>query len=107
MGLESPWYNEIYTYLHTQYMSSDLSRNQKKILIRQASRYTIIVDTLYRKGFDGTLLWCVDENEAQLSLKEVHDGICGVHQSGPPLLKKLLRTGYYWPTMEKDAYKYI
>lgn len=38
VGLESPWYNEIYTYLHTQYMSPDLSRNQKKTFIRQASR---------------------------------------------------------------------
>lgn len=107
VGPESPWYNKIYTYLHTQYMSPYLSRNQKKTFIRQASRYTIIVDTLYRKGFDGTLLQCLDENEAHLSLKEFHDGICGAHQSGLPLSKKLLRTGYYWPTMEKDAYKYV
>lgn len=107
VGPESPWYNEIYTYLHTQYMSPDLSRNQKKTYIRQASRYTIIADNLYKKGFDGTLLRCLDENEAQLSLKEVHDGICGAHQSGPLLSKKLLRTGYYWPTTGKDAFKYV
>lgn len=69
VGPESPWYNEIYTYLHTQYMSPDLSRNQKNTLICQASRYTIIADTLYKKGFDGTLLPCLDENEAQIVLK--------------------------------------
>lgn len=73
-------------------MSPDLSRNQKKTLIHQASKHTIIANTLYRKGFDGTLLRCLDERETQLSLKEVHDGIYGVHQSGPPLSKKLLRT---------------
>lgn len=107
VGPESPWYNEIYTYLHNQYMSPDLSRNQKKTLIRQVSRHTIIVDTLYKKILDGTRLRCLNFEEAQLSLKEVHDGICGAHPSGPALSKKLLRTGYYWPTMEKDAYKYV
>lgn len=53
---ESPWYKEVYSYLHDQYMSLDLSCNQRKTLIRQAIRHAIIADTLYRKGLDGTLL---------------------------------------------------
>lgn len=57
---KSPWYNEIYTYLHNQYMSPNLSSNQKKTLIHQASRNTIIADTLYRKILDGTLLRCLN-----------------------------------------------
>lgn len=100
-GPESPWYNDIYPYLHDQYMSLDLSHNQCKALMHQASRHVIIADTLYRKSLDGNLLRCVDFEEAQLALKEVHDGICGTHYSGPTLAKKLLHIGYYWPTMEK------
>lgn len=46
MGPESPWYNEAYAYLHDQYMSPDLSKNQRKTLIHQAFRHAIIANTL-------------------------------------------------------------
>ena len=36
-------------------------------------------------------------------LKEAHDGMCGVHQSGPKLGDRLRRLGYYWPKMIPDA----
>lgn len=73
----------------------------------QISRHVLIADTLYRKSLDDTLLRCMDVEEAQLTLKEVHDGICGIHSSGPTLVNKILRTSYYWSTMEEDAYKYV
>lgn len=75
VGPESPWYREVYAYLHDQYMSPNLSCNQQKTLIRQASRHTIIADTLYRKILDITLLRCLNSTEAQTTLKEFHDGI--------------------------------
>ncbi|XP_057849976.1 uncharacterized protein LOC131060672 [Cryptomeria japonica] len=89
---ESLGYREVYAYLHDQYMSLDLSRNQRKTLIRQASRHTIIVDTLYKKTLDGTFILCLNSKEAQKPLKEVHDGICGAHSSSHALAKKLLGT---------------
>lgn len=42
-----------------------------------------------------------------MASREVHEGICGDHSSRPMLAKKLMRIGYYWPTMEKYAYKYV
>ncbi len=42
-----------------------------------------------------------------MMLEEVHQGICGAHSSGLMLEKKLLRMGYYWPTMEVDAYHFV
>lgn len=48
VGLESPWYQEIYAYLHDQHMPPNLSPNQRKTFIRQATRYTLIADTLYK-----------------------------------------------------------
>ncbi|GLJ50601.1 hypothetical protein SUGI_1078000 [Cryptomeria japonica] len=56
---------------------------------------------------DGTLLRCLESDEAQIALREVHEGICGPHASGPTLAKKLIRTGYYWPNMEKDSYQFV
>ena len=40
-------------------------------------------------------------------MREVHEGICGNHSGSRSLVHKLVRTGYYWPTMQKDAEAYV
>ena len=47
--------------------------------------YDSIIKTLYRRSYDGVLLCCLSNSEAQEVLKETHDGICGAHQLGPNL----------------------
>jgi len=65
--------------------------------------YDPIVKTFYRRSYDGILLHCLSNSEAQEVLKEAHDGICGAHQSGLKLKDRLHRLGYYWPTMIANA----
>ena len=48
-------------------------------------------------------LSCVKEDEAKYILKEVHEGICGDHTGPRSLVSKIIRTGYFWPTMQKDT----
>jgi hypothetical protein len=40
-------------------------------------------------------------------MKELHEGTCGPHMSGHALSRKIIRTGYYWMTMESDCAKYV
>lgn len=40
-------------------------------------------------------------------LQEVHCGICKAQSNVPTLPKKLMRKGYYWPTMKRDAYYFM
>jgi len=68
--------------------------------------YDPIVKTLYRRSYDGILLRCLSNSEAQEVLKEAHDDICRAHQPGPKLKDRLHRLGYYWTTMIADAIKY-
>ena len=53
---ESPWYADIFAYLHHKTIPIDLTPNQRKTFIRRTARYTILGDTLFWKHFDGTLL---------------------------------------------------
>jgi hypothetical protein len=39
-------------------------------------------------------------------LEEVHEGECGDHTGGQTLARKILRYGYYWPTVNRDAADY-
>ena len=40
-------------------------------------------------------------------MREVHERICGNHSGARSLVHKLIRAGYYWPTMQKDAEAYV
>jgi len=44
--------------------------------------YDPMVKTLYCCSYDGILLYCLSNSEAQEVLKEAHDGICEAHQPG-------------------------
>jgi len=52
------------------------------------------------------LLRCVAAKEAQKILEEVHEGICGIHASGHKLARQIMRSGYYWLTLESDCINY-
>nr|XP_009387990.1 PREDICTED: uncharacterized protein LOC103974826 [Musa acuminata subsp. malaccensis] len=44
---------------------------------------------------------------SQTILAEIHEGVCGEHSGGQTLAHKILRQGYYWPTMCRDAKAYV
>ncbi|KAK3039752.1 hypothetical protein RJ639_027409 [Escallonia herrerae] len=54
----------------------------------------------------GALLVFGHSRLGNYALREVHEGICGQHLGGRALAHKVLRQGYYWPTMQQDAMSY-
>jgi hypothetical protein len=52
------------------------------------------------------LLRCLSEEEARLAMREVHEGLCGTHQSAHKMRWTLRRAGVYWPTMLNACFKY-
>ncbi|RDX76382.1 Retrovirus-related Pol polyprotein, partial [Mucuna pruriens] len=54
-----------------------------------------------------TLLRCVDCQEAERIMKEVHEGTFGTHANGHALACKIIRAGYYWTKMELNCYRHV
>ena len=73
----------------------------------QASQFVLIKDVLYKRGFSRPYLRCLCHKEADYVIREVHEGICGNHSGARSLVHKLIRAGYYWLTMMKDAQTYV
>ncbi|XP_058217458.1 uncharacterized protein LOC131328539 [Rhododendron vialii] len=48
----------------------------------------------------------VGHPEAMRVMSEVHEGICGAHQSGIKMRWLIRRYGYYWPTILKDCIRF-
>ncbi|RDX77342.1 Tf2-6, partial [Mucuna pruriens] len=76
-------------------------------IAKEAAKYTILGQQLYRRGFSFPLLRCLDEVDSTYVLKEVHEGICGTHIGGRALASKIARAGYYWPTLKRDCMDYV
>ncbi|XP_064950487.1 uncharacterized protein LOC135604763 [Musa acuminata AAA Group] len=76
-------------------------------LRRTHAWYTEVSGRFYRRSFTYPLLRCLEPDEAQTVLAEIHEGVCGEHIGGRTLAHKILRQGYYWPTMCRDAKAYV
>ncbi|XP_050249037.1 uncharacterized protein LOC126696316 [Quercus robur] len=95
------WMTPLISFLRDGHLpqNTDEARNVKK----RAARFTILNDVLYKRGFSMLYLKCVDEDEAKYILEEVHGGVCGDHAGPRSLVNKVIRAGYFWPTMQGDA----
>src|SRR4051812_49897857 len=69
-------------------------------------RYVLIVDDMCYRTLEGVPLRCLGPAEANRLLHEVHEGACGTHQSAHNMKWLIRRSGYYWPTMLEDCFKY-
>jgi hypothetical protein len=47
---------------------------------QQVLKYMLLDDDLYQRTIDGMLLKCLGEEQAKVTVQEVHGGICGAHQ---------------------------
>ncbi|KAD2028401.1 hypothetical protein E3N88_41990 [Mikania micrantha] len=101
---EISWIIPIKEYLQTGKIP-DGETNNRAFKIR-VSRYIIIRDILYRNSVAGPYLKCLEKPESLEVMKDIHEGDCRNHTKGRALLSKILRTGYFWPTMRKDAMSY-
>ena len=102
-----PWYYDIKRYLESGIYPEEASNNQKKTIRRLAKNYFPSGEILFRRTPDLGFLRCVDAAEANKLINEVHIGVCGPHMNGFVLARKILRTGYFWMTMENNCSKYV
>lgn len=99
------WTNPILSFLKDGRLPLDAEEAKK--VRRGAARFTVLNDQLYRRGFSQPYLRCIEEEEARYVLEEVHGGVCGDHMGSRSLVRKILKAGYFWPTMQQDAEDFV
>ena len=91
----------IISFLQDGHLPQDVEKARK--IKRRVARFTILNDTLYKRGFSMPYLKCVDEEKAKYILEEIHEGVCRDHEGPKSLVSKIIRIDYFWPTMQKEA----
>ncbi|XP_034674313.1 uncharacterized protein LOC117905510, partial [Vitis riparia] len=102
-----PWYHDIYHFLRLGVYPKAATAKDRRALRQLAARFVICGETLYRRSPDGMLLLCLDRASADRVMREVHAGVCGPHMGGHMLARKIMRTGYFWLTMETDCCQFV
>nr|GEV15919.1 reverse transcriptase domain-containing protein [Tanacetum cinerariifolium] len=95
------WMTPIFKYLKEGTLPVDMKK--ARAVRRKSWRFSVVNGTLYKKSFLGPWLRCVGPLQANYILREIHEGSCSMHTGTRSVVAKALRTGYYWPTMHKDA----
>ncbi|XP_021995730.1 protein NYNRIN-like [Helianthus annuus] len=95
------WMSPIILYL--QHGKLPEGKAEARKLQHKAINYEMADGVLYRKSFMGPLLCCVDKTDAQYLVREIHEGLCGIHAGPRMVVAKIMNAGYYWPGMHMDA----
>jgi hypothetical protein len=73
------WRRPIIDYLQ------DPSCKVDRKIWRLALKFTLVHEELYRQIADDLFLKCLDSDHAKVAMGEVHERICGTHQSAPKM----------------------
>jgi ribonuclease HI len=95
------WRKPIIRYIKNEEEPDD--KNAAERIARQSAHYTLIGETLYRRGASGVLMKCILSSTGKQLLDEVHAGQCGIHAASRTLVGEVFRSGFYWPTAKSDA----
>ncbi|XP_057418383.1 uncharacterized protein LOC130712571 [Lotus japonicus] len=74
---------------------------------REAGHYTLLDGILFRMEFSSPLLRCLPPEKYEAVMTEVHEGVCASHIGGRSLASKVLRAGFYGPTIRKDCAEFV
>jgi hypothetical protein len=104
---DSEWYRDIIFYLRFGQFPVTMNPKERRTLKMKSSQYVMIADILFKRKYDGIFLRYVDERKAQELMKEFHEGICGGDFAPTTTDHKIIRDGFYWPSIFKDSYATI
>jgi len=69
---------------------SPKSDEEAQAVRRRATKFTMVADKLYKMGRATPMLRCLGEEEIELVLIEVHEGVCGSLAGGEVTQGRLL-----------------
>lgn len=101
------WYAAIINFLLRLEVPSEFSQSQARNLKLKAKKYCINDSLLYWRDPSEVLLRCLDEEQSIEVMQQFHDNMCGGHHYWRTTTHKILRAGYYWPSLFSDAFAFV
>jgi hypothetical protein len=103
----TPWFADFANYHAGNFIVKGLTSQQKKKFFKDVKHYFWDDPYLFKICADQVIRRCVYGQEATDILKACHAGPTGGHHSPNYTAKKVFDSGFYWPTIYKDAHELV
>ncbi|XP_071695083.1 uncharacterized protein [Rutidosis leptorrhynchoides] len=99
------WMEPILQYICNDVLPDD--KREARLVRERAPMYIIQNDILYRKSYCGPMMRCVGPIEGEMIVDEVNNGSCALHSGYKIIAAKIMRMGYFWPSLYRDVAKIV
>ncbi|GJU21881.1 reverse transcriptase domain-containing protein [Tanacetum coccineum] len=103
----APWFADFANYHAGNFVIKGMSSQQKRKFFKDVKHYFWDDPFLFKICADQVIRRCVSGQEAFDILKACHSGPTGGHYGANYTAKKVFDSGFYWPTIYKDAHDFV
>ncbi|GJX96204.1 reverse transcriptase domain-containing protein [Tanacetum coccineum] len=103
----TPWFADFANYHAGNFIVKGMSSQQKNKFFKDVKHYFWDDPFLFKICADQVIRRCVSGQEAFDILKACHSGPTGGHYGANYTAKKVFDSGFYWPTIYKDAHDFV
>nr|GEV44615.1 reverse transcriptase domain-containing protein [Tanacetum cinerariifolium] len=101
----TPWFADFANYQAGKFIIKGMSTQQKNKFFKDVKHYFWDDPYLFKTCTDQVIRRCVAVQEAVDILTAYHSGPTGGHYGANYTAKKVFDSGFYWPTIYKDAFE--
>nr|GEW80545.1 reverse transcriptase domain-containing protein [Tanacetum cinerariifolium] len=103
----APWFADFANYHASNFIVKGMTSQQKKKFFKDVKHYFWDDPFLFKICADQVIRRCVHGREALDILESCHNGPTGGHHGANLTAKKVFDTGFFWPTIYKDAHEFV
>lgn len=107
VAVKPPWYIDVSNYLAVGKLPKHLTLGERKSIVQHNTWFSWIKGYLFHIGSDMHIRRCIREDGIYDILKSYHDGPYSEHFADHRTGHTIFQMGYYWPTIFKDAKKFV
>ncbi|GKB03781.1 reverse transcriptase domain-containing protein [Tanacetum coccineum] len=104
---EDPWYADYANFLVSKIIPYGLTYHLRKKFLSDVKHYIWDDPYLFKSCPNGIIRRCVFGKEMHEILEHCHTGPTGGHYGANITARKIFESGFYWPTIFRDAAWYI
>nr|GEZ10769.1 reverse transcriptase domain-containing protein [Tanacetum cinerariifolium] len=105
--LSTPWFADLANYHARNFIIKGMTSQQKQKFFKDARHYFWDDPYLFRTCADQIIRRCLAGKEAIDILNACHSGPTGGHYGANYTAKKVFDSGFYWPSIYKDAFELV
>ncbi|XP_072088063.1 uncharacterized protein [Arachis hypogaea] len=104
---QAPWFADIANYKVGKKIPQGFTKQQLKKLLSEARKFLWDEPFLFKRCPDGMIRRCIPENEMRDILWHCHGSTYGGYFGPERTAAKMLQSGFYLPTIFKDAREFV